>query len=223
MAIFDRPSLDPLPEKPDFEDVKLAATKGVLSKMPFLGETFSLIFATPLEQRRNDWFRDLESRLRELEEHVKGFRIDDLSQNQDFVSATWQATQAALKTHHAEKHKALRNAVLNIAVGNAPSDDLQTLFLNMIDTFTPKHLEVLNQFKQMNFAALKMLRNQRDLSDQVVIDLNNRGLISDTRPYAARNRDAGESLVTYMWDVTPLGTQFLEFITSPEVRGANGN
>jgi hypothetical protein len=59
-------------------------------------------------------------------------------------------------------------------------------------------------------------RRQRDLTDQVVRDLNDRGLIDDTRPYVARNRDAPESLVYYQWDLTNLGKQFLAFIKSPE-------
>ncbi|MBZ5635395.1 MAG: hypothetical protein LAO55_19905 [Acidobacteriia bacterium] len=143
MAIFDRPSRDPLPE-PDFEDVKYATGKGIVSLIPGLGEAWGLIIATPLEHRRNDWLRDLESRLRELEEYVKGFRFDNLGQNQEFVSATLQATQAALQTHLKDKREALRNAVLNVALGKEPDPNRQQQFLVLLDRFSEDHLKVLS-------------------------------------------------------------------------------
>jgi len=142
VAIFDRPSLDPLPE-PDFEDVKHAAGKGIVSLIPGLGEGWGLIIAAPLDQRRNDWLRDLESRLRELEEHVKGFRFDNLGQNQEFVSATLRATQAALQTHLKEKREALRNAVINVALDREPDPNRQQQFLVLLDRFSEDHLRVL--------------------------------------------------------------------------------
>jgi hypothetical protein len=53
-------------------------------------------------------------------------------------------------------------------------------------------------------------REQRDLTDQVVCDLRDRGLLRDTRALAARERDAPEALVIYDWEVTNLGRQFLK-------------
>ena len=101
IAIFDRPSRDSLPES-DFEDVKHAAGKGIVSLIPGLGEAWSLVISTPLEDRRAAWLRDLESRLHDLEKDVEGFRFDDLGHNPQFVSATLQATHSALRTHQRE-------------------------------------------------------------------------------------------------------------------------
>jgi hypothetical protein len=151
-----------------------------------------------------------------MEGKIDGFRFDDLGKNEQFVSATLQATQAALRTHQSEKLAALQNAVVNAAVGKAPSDDLQLVFLSLVDSFTPTHLKILHLFQHPDAALREEFRRQRDLSDQVVRDLNDRGLINDTRPYAARNRDDPESLVFHRWDVTNLGKQFLAFIKSPE-------
>ncbi len=142
MAIFDRPSRDPLPE-PNFEDIKHAAGKALVSLVPGLGEAWGLVIGAPLEQRRSDWLRDLESRLQELEEYVKGFRFDNLGQNQEFVSVTLQATQAALQTHLKEKREALRNAVLNAALGKEPDPNRQQQFLVLLDRFSEDHLRVL--------------------------------------------------------------------------------
>ena len=111
----------------------------------------------------------------------------------------------------------MRNAVLNAALGNTPPEDLQSVFLNLVDSFTVTHLHVLWHFQGRDRSGVDRFRRQRDLTDQVVCDLRDRGLIRDTRPYAARNRDDSEALVYYDWEVTNLGRHFLEFIKFPEL------
>jgi hypothetical protein len=220
MAIFDEPSRKPLPQ-PTFEDVEHAGRKGILAIIPGIGGVASELFgvlSSPLALRRDDWWSDLERRLCDLEGRVDGFRFDDLGQNKQFVSAALQATQAAMRTHQAEKLAALQNAVLNIALAKAPSEDLQLIFLNLVDSFTPSHLEVLRDFQASGHPNRAEFQKQRDLTDQVVCDLRDRGLLRDTRPFAARDRDSPEALVIYDWEVTNLGRQFLEFIKSPEER-----
>ena len=91
--LFDEPSRQPLPKTPAFDDVIHAAKKGVFSLIPWR-ELFELL-TSPLAQRRNDWLEDLQRRLRELEKKVTGLKFDDLSGNEQFVSVTLQATQAA--------------------------------------------------------------------------------------------------------------------------------
>ena len=219
MAIFDEPSRKPLPQ-PNLQDVGRAGIKGLLAMVPLLGgpgsELLGLL-SSPVAQRRDDWFADLERRLHDLEGRVDGFRFDDLGKSKEFVSATLQATQAAIRTHQSEKLEALRNAVMNVALSKGPSEDLQLMFLNLVDTFTPIHLQILAGIQCGNRATLEHLRNRRDETDQAICDLRDRGLITDPRPYAARNRDSPDALIYYDWDVTNMGKQFLEFITAPEV------
>jgi len=213
MAIFDEPSREPLPQ-PTVEDVAHAGGKGLLSVIPIVGGVASELLgllSSPVVQRRDDWFADLERRLRELEGRVDGFRFDDLAQNEQFVSATLQATQVALRTHQPEKREALRNAVLNISLGKAPVDDRQSVFLNLIDRFTPLHLRVLRFLK--NDAPKPDSPN--DVSNHVVLDLNNNGLLHDGRPFTARNRDYPDLLSSGQWTVNSLGAEFLAFVKEP--------
>lgn len=221
MAIFDEPSRGDLPQ-PTFEDVAHAGGKGLLSIIPFVGGVGSELvglLSSPVAQRRDAWLEDLERRLRELENGVEGFRFDNLGTNEQFVSAVLQATQSALRSHQAEKLDALRNAVLNVAIGTEPFEDLQLIFLNFVDTFTPTHLRVLRFFQDRG-GDLEALRRQRDVSDQAVRDLRDRGLVNDTRPYVARNRDTNDALVMEPWELSNFGRQFLAFITSPERKKA---
>jgi hypothetical protein len=144
--IFGEPSRQPLPNEPEFGDHRVAVIKGGLGSIPVLGNVLAEelgLLAPPLTRRRDAWFEDLARRLRDLETKVAGFRFDNLSQNEQFVSATAQATQAALRTHQQEKLDALRNAVLNVAAGTAPAEDKQWLFLHLVDQLSALHLRLL--------------------------------------------------------------------------------
>jgi len=72
--------------------------KAALSAVPFVGgpaaELFALVLAPPLERHG---CKNLYESLKKLEQQVPGFKIDDLSKNEAFVSATIQASQIALR------------------------------------------------------------------------------------------------------------------------------
>jgi hypothetical protein len=174
-----------------------------------------LLLITPLTRRRDEWWADVARRLLYLEGKVQGFKFENLRDNEQFVSAMIQATQSAAKTHRKEKLEALRDAVVNIALGHKPMEDLQAIFLNLVDSFTPVHLELLRFFQHRNTLDLERFRNERYVSDQSTMDLLSRGLIRDTRPYATRGRDSDDSLVIHDWEVSGLGKQFLDLISNP--------
>jgi hypothetical protein len=58
-----------------------------------------------------------------------------------------QAAQAAIRTHDQEKLDALRNAVLNTALGKEPDKDRQAIFLSLLDRLQPAHLRILKTFQ----------------------------------------------------------------------------
>lgn len=186
---------------------------------PFLGPGVSLIdfiTAPSRSKRLTDWCEQLRVALNELHERVKGLTPEALAKNEAFISLVAHATQAALRTHRAEKREALLNAVMNAVAGTAPSEDMQLIFLNLVDTFTPTHLAVLRDFQTKDHPSRVQYRKQRDLT-QVVCDLRDRGLLRDARPLVAREMDAPEALVMYDWEITNLGKQFLEFIKLPNL------
>jgi hypothetical protein len=199
------------------------ATKAGLSLIPHVGgpaaEFFSLVLAPPLERRRDAWLEDLYRRFRQLEEKVESFRFEDLQHNEAFVSATLQATQAALRTHEQQKLEALGNAVLNVALGRTADEEKQLVFLGLIDIFTVTHLEILRLFANPSdypSARRAELRERRRLTDPMVLDLNDRGLLVDPRPYVARTRESIDSLTMQGWTLSPLGKEFMSFIALPE-------
>src|SRR5262249_17379113 len=66
-----------------------------------------------------------------------------LSQDEVFVTTATHATMLAMRNHQREKLVALRNAVLNATLPGAPDDDLQLIYLNLVDTLTASHLRLL--------------------------------------------------------------------------------
>ncbi len=233
MAIFDEPSRKPLPQT-TFEDVKHAGRKGLVSMIPFVGGAGSELLgllSSPVAERRDDWFADLERRLQELEGRVAGFKFDDLAHNQQFVSATLQATQAALRTHDQKKLEALRNAVLNAALGHGGDDDRRATFLSLIDRLQPAHLRILETFQRPPARGIYnqwgpitiqnpgtptrwvkefvpgLKDEDADFIRMLITDLYNAGLVFIAP--GAQNMPIDSRLIT------DLGTSFLNFIREP--------
>ena len=208
-------------------DVAHTLAKAGLSVIPVVGgpavELFQLLIQPPLEKRRTEWMAEVGEKLRELE--VKGLKLEDLQKNEEFVSAVMYASHVALRTHKAEKLTALRNAILNVAKGQAPEETVQHLFLNFVDSFTELHLRILKVFQapspppNLSMGGLSDvlehnipdLRGRRELYDQLWKDLYSRGLVAindglpnhDESGHGAKKRTTG------------LGDAFLKFIAEP--------
>ena len=167
----------------------------------------------------------------QLQEKVEGFRIEDLSGDPAFVTMTLQATQYALRNHQEEKLEALRNAVLNSALPGAPEDDMQIIFLGLVDTLTPWHLRVLKLFddplkwaeqnqrsvpigfggagtRQVLLQAYPELNGKNDLQDKIIKDLSTHNL-AEIPSAMMTSKGAHESRTS------GFGKQFLQFITTP--------
>lgn len=221
--------------KPTATDHAHSAGRAIVGSIPLLGaaatELFNTIIQPPLERRLNEWREETVESLNRLENEVEGFKMESLRDNEQFISTILHATQAALRTHQEEKREALRNAVLNAALDISIDDDLQMIFLNMIDAFTPWHLRILKYLRNpMDFCetetgrsqlmsgapaqqlekAFPELKNRRVFYDQVVKDLNARGLI-DIDSLHVHMSAAG----VFAARTTEMGNQFLDFVESP--------
>ena len=223
---------DSLPQKAAGDHLHLAA-RVVLSAIPVLGgpalELFTAVIMPPTERRRNEWLNDLAQRLNMLEQEDR-LKVADLAKNDEFISAVMQASAVAVRNHRQEKIDALRNAVLNSALGQCPSDAKSAMFLALVDQFTVWHLRVLKelfdlesqkgqnrtpktsieQITEVVVARIADLRGQPELAEMVVEDLCRKGLLFWSR---------GQS-VTFIRretsQVTPLGEEFLGYISEPK-------
>ena len=131
-----------------------------------------------------------------------------------------------MRTHKAEKLTALRNAILNVAKGQAPEETVQHLFLNFVDSFTELHLRILKAFQApspLPNSSMGGLRDElehnipdlrgrklEELCGQLWKDLASRGLVVDDDGLATTMSVHGAKKRT-----TGLGDAFLKFIAEP--------
>jgi len=208
-------------------DVAHSIAKSGLSAIPVIGgaavELFQNVVQPPLEKRRVEWMAQVGEKLQELEE--KGFNLETLQENEQFISAAMYASQLALRTHKEEKIEALRNAVVNVARGQAPEDAMQHIFLNFVDTLTELHIQILKLFQaptpppNMSMGGLSdvleynmpEMRGRQDIYDQLWKDLYMRGLVStDGMHMTMSGNGLGQKRTT------GLGDAFLSFISESE-------
>lgn len=223
-------------DKTTTKDVLYVAAKAGLGSIPVIGsaasELFGFVVTPPLESRRAQWMDDVSERLKRLEESGK-IDLTKLATNDQFIDSVLQATTYALKTSDDEKIEALKNAVVNTALEEAPEKTISHIFLNLIDTFTGLHIKILHLFdspdewfKQNNMRlpnymsaslmtvvaeAYPDLKGQRELLDLIWDDLKRAGLHNSGSLNAMMT---GNGLLTQQ--TTPLGRQFLHFIKTDE-------
>lgn len=209
-------------------DIAHAVTKSGLSAIPIVGgpaaELFQNVIQPPLEKRRAEWMAQVGEKLQEME--AKGLKLEELQQSEEFLSAVMHASQIALRAHQAAKLDALRNAILNVAAGQAPEETLQSVFLNLVDSFTELHLRILKVFQapspspDISMGGLSHvlennipeLRSRRDLYDQLWKDLYSRGLVNTDGLHAMMT---GHGLAEKR--TTEMGDSFLKFIAEPDL------
>lgn len=183
----------------------------------------------PLEARRERWFGSIGEGLREVQDRLDGFHPSRLTENEEFISAVAQATRAAMATHYAEKLEALRNVVLNTAVGMTVDEVTRGAFMAHLEQFSTLHLRLMRILREPVSApeieaigggklmeplvpALVRALNgtaEPDVLNVVIQDLMGARLVSNpvdqnltTDPMTSRC-------------VTPIGLAFLRFIESP--------
>ena len=210
--------------------------KAVIGSIPLLGaaasELFTVILAPPLEKRRVEWMNDVAECLKELEERGE-LNLEDLQDNETFITTVMQASQAAIRNHQSEKREALRNAVLNAALPHAPEESIQQIFINQVDTFTVWHIRLLDLFKdpsawfkreheeltappsvgnleQLITMAWPELNVQYEFLNVIVQELETKGLYSGGGLRAAMTPQG-----VYGKRTTTMGDSFLKFITAP--------
>jgi len=216
-------------------DFAHAGVRAGLSTAPFLGgplaEFFSVVVAPPLEKRRTAWLVEIFSRLKMLEEKVEGFKIENLAENEIFISTLLYATQAAMRTHLREKLEALRNAVVNSAVKLPIDENLQLMFLNLVDRYTPWHLVLLQfsdnprrygkdhgvqypmwssgGFGDVIEFTFKELKAKQNFYDQIIKEMISDGLLQEGSYLHGGMSEKG----MFESRTTEIGKQFLAFIS----------
>lgn len=209
--------------------------KTILSVVPAAGgplvALFETIFTAPLNKRRQAWLEELASVISDIQDKLSDITPEKLAANEMFITAALQASQIAIRNHKKEKIDALKNALFNSVQPKAPSEDIQLIFLKLIDDLTPWHLRLLSM---LNDPAKWMvqnginnpgwgtggvstvieqcfpeLRGNRDFYDQLARDLQADGLLGQGN-FLNLTMSGGSMLESR---TSPIGKQFIEFIS----------
>lgn len=105
-------------------------------------ELVQSLLAGPLKNRSDQWMDELGQTISSIHQHIGG-SLEDLQSNDLFMDTVLRASQLALKTSQKEKREALRNAITNSILPDAPDEILQQMFLNLIDECSVWHIRVL--------------------------------------------------------------------------------
>ena len=222
--------------EPTDADVAFGAGRAALATIPVIGgtltEVLSLVLAPAVTRRRDAWFKEVAEALEDAERKIDGFSIENLTQDEAFVSAVIEATRSAISTHKDEKRDALRNGLLNIALHRSTDEDQQATFLRYIDELTVWHIRILVLFQNppkylaakglglnyyMGSASQVLedvypeLKGKRELYDQIAADLNARGLVGGAS--FLHGMMSAQGMVAKR--TTPLADAFLGFIADP--------
>lgn len=205
-------------------DAAHSVAKAVISGVPIIGgpasELFQQVVQPPLEKRRERWMEDVGQRLYDLAN--TGLDLEQLQSDERFISTVMHASHLALRTHQKEKLTAFRNVITNVAKGQSPEETVEFIFLNLIDSLSVLHLQILQLFQaptappNMTMGGLSnvlernipKLAGRRELYDQLWADLYSRGLVSTRNLHTTMSGSGLREKRT-----TGLGDQFLAFIS----------
>jgi hypothetical protein len=219
------------PDKRSGSDILQPIVKGTAGIVPFvggvLGEVIGLVWQPGLEARRDGWFRSLGERVDRLEQEHEDFRKN--LESEQVLTVAAQATVSAMSTHQPDKHAALRAAVLNTAMAAEPDEEIQLLFLRLIDGYSAAHLQLL-KFLDDPGGALDARGIERPNFTMGGVGIVIEAAYPEwdkefyTRIHADLAADdlahsiSGTMTAGGVWSgrTTPLGQRFLRFITEPE-------
>jgi hypothetical protein len=214
-----------IPEE-DKKDAAYTALKAALSAIPYIGgpvaELLKYVIAPPIDKRRDDWLENIAYRLYECEKKIESFKVNDLRGNDLFITIFLNATAIAIRNHQSEKLLYLQNAVLNTAIKIPIEENMQIMFINMIDTLTPLHLRVLKYFHdpkiwlENNKVSELSLKNvfpelayDKTFYNRVIRDLINFELVSEVG--AINYHFTDNSKMKYEPVITNFGKVFLKY------------
>lgn len=203
-----------------------------------MAELFDALVTPPLEKRRDTWREQVAEDLRRLETEA-GISLEELQNNEAFISLLVQATVVAIRNHHNEKKDAIRNCILNAASNSTIDSDIQLSFVRFIDELSPSHISLLLLIRELE-EQVRQVRTYEELfqvltpripngMDQAVfkmmcMDLVTRGLIwisQDIGDFPGIY-EASALLLEETRDDLPrvlisqVGHLFLQFLSEPE-------
>jgi hypothetical protein len=216
------------------KDRALVVVRAAVAAIPVAGgaalELFNALVTPPLEKRKSEWMEAVASELQRLAQK-EALSLEALLENEQFIDAVLEASQAAIRTSNSEKREALKNAVINSALPNPPEGSLQKIYIRLVDELTEWHLRILALFhspevwftqrnrqapqfamtsslKALLEKAFPELVGRREFYDYIAKDLFLKGLLSAEGLHTTMSATGA-----YQSRSTELGKGFISFVS----------
>jgi len=134
---------------------KIIKTIGVAGELAVPGSSiagslvsqgFSKVMIHYANKKEKEIIIEIIKGLEELEKRLENFQVQNMNNEEKFGATVLQVLPLALRSLDEEKILALRNVVLNTAIGNSPDEDLHQIILNHLESFTGWHIKILEYF-----------------------------------------------------------------------------
>lgn len=182
------------PPKHSTGDTAYLVVKAILSPIAGATELLERLISPPYQRRTDEWMKVIAEVLRNLEQN-KGIKMEELQNNDLFITVVTQASRIAIGNHQREKLESLKNAIISSASLHE-KEDIQLVFIRYVDELTPSHLYLLRLFinEEERLGKIKSYREalemvadanidiaSKDDLRMLVGDLSTRGLIRVSR------------------------------------------
>lgn len=215
-------------------DVTNTALQAGFGSIPIVGGAaaplIGALVSAPLEKRRAAWFNRIGEGLLELESRFDGFDPDTLSENEDFVSAVYETTHAAMRSSHEGKRQRLANVVLNIAAGRSVGDALRGKFTSLVQVYSEEHILLLRLCHHpLSFPRVASMQERMSMGGRIHVfeeELRHHGVSTALINVLAKELESdglihgGMNTVMsgnglFQSSTTDLGKAFMDFISNP--------
>lgn len=223
MSSTDVGSRHPTPTGRERAELLLRRSLGVFPGLGPVAALLDSVLAPAFTKRTIEWLNLLATRIERAEHHLDGLSLDDLAAEPEWCDLVLQATRAAGTTSREEKRRMLSNAVINAMLETAPSVDVASGFIHLVDVLSPSHIQLLALYQDARaFAASRgqragLTRSRRELARALIpemggnlemfrLDLVSHGLIVSGTEAVMKEREGPSARFT-----TSLGDEFLRF------------
>ena len=104
-------------------------------------ELWNMVVQSPIQIRRDQFLELMLEAVQKLDRKQKEL-LERVEASEEFRSNFIAASIIAAKTHQIEKHKMLRNAIIN-GIAKEMKYDIEQVFLNFIDVLSLQHINLL--------------------------------------------------------------------------------
>jgi len=152
--------------KEKIEDKVHSGIKAALNLLPgggAIAEIFNMVVSPSIEKRREKWMREVVEVLTELKCTQSGI-VENLANDEEFLSLLISASIGAYKTHLEEKRKMFKNILQKSIEGRQIPFDMKQVFVNFVDELTISHIKTL-KFISNNIEDIKAYNEFQKIYD----------------------------------------------------------